>query len=189
MDRLEDVERWDRPYLFRQDLESLVRDLPIGIREGSHEFSTTEGAHFLFRSFCHFRMIPRSNVFSQPRPLPVSQGTEVWAWDGYLNWADDIVPPLPHFSRHTNRRSDFYPSMNQTRYTVETTRNAALLRVSLETQTPCFSGFLSSVDRDEWKPCLEAFDWRLHNGLNTLRVRSVNSAGVKGPVSSLAVTL
>lgn len=189
VDRLEDVERWDRPYLFRQDLETLVRDLPIGIREGRHEFSTTEGAHFLFRSFCHFRMIPRGNVFSQSRPLPVSQGTEVWAWDGYLNWADDNVPPLPHFSRHTNRRSDFYPTMNQARYTVETTRSATSLRVSLETQTPCFSGFLSSVDQDEWNPCAEAFNWRLHNGLNTLRVRSVNSAGVKGPVSSLAVAL
>ena len=124
--RLEDVERWDRPYLFRQDLETLVRDLPIGIREGRHEFSTTDGAHFLFRSFCHFRMIPRGNVFSQSRPLPVSQGTEVWAWDGYLNWADDNVPPLPHFSRHTNRRSDFYPTMNQARYTVETTRKCYL---------------------------------------------------------------
>lgn len=188
-DRLEDVERWDRPYLFRQDLDSLVLDLPIGIREGRHEFSTTDGAHFLFRSFCHFRMIPRSNVFSQPRPLPVSQGTEVWAWDGYLNWADDNVPPLPHFSRHTNRRSDFYPSMNQTRYTVETTRNAALLRVSLETQTPCFSGFLSSVNREAWTSCPEVFDWHLNRGLNTMRVRSFNSAGVKGPVSSLAVAL
>ena len=188
-DRLDDVERWDRPYLFRQDLESLVRDLPIGIREGRHEFSTKEGAHFLFRSFCHFRMIPRSNVFSQPRPLPVSQGTEVWAWDGYLNWADDSVPPLPHFTRHTNRRSDFYPSMNQTRYTVETTDDAASLTVSLETQTPCFSGFLSSTDHAEWKPCPSSFDWRIHTGVNTLRVCSVNSAGVKGHLSSIAVAL
>ena len=189
-DRLEEVERWDRPYLFRQDLESLVQDLPIAIREGGHEFSTTEGAHFLFRSFCHFRMIPRSNVFSRPRPLPVSQGTEVWAWDGYLNWADDKVPPLPHFTRHTNRRSDFYPSMNQTRYTVVGNEDGTALRVNLETQTPCFSSYLSSLDFGEtWKPCPEAFDWHLHRGLNTMRVRSVNSAGVKGPVSSLTVAL
>ncbi|MCY3767456.1 MAG: hypothetical protein OXH06_18730 [Gemmatimonadetes bacterium] len=187
--RLEDVERWDRPYLFRQDLDALVRDLPIAIREGSHEFSTREGAHFLFRSFCHFRMIPRSNVFSQPRPLPVSQGTEVWAWDGYLNWADEKVPPLPHFTRHTNRRSDFYPSMNRTRYTAVANEDGTALKVSLETQTPGFSGYLSSQDRDEWKPCHEAFDWQLHDGVNTMRVRSVNSAGVKGPVSSLAVAL
>lgn len=187
--RLEDVERWDRPYLFRQDLDALVRDLPIAIREGSHEFSTQEGAHFLFRSFCHFRMIPRSNVFSQPRPLPVSQGTEVWAWDGYLNWADDKVPALPHFTRHTNRRSDFYPSMNRTRYTAVANVDGNALRVNLETQTPGFSGYLSSLDRGEWKSCHEAFDWQLHDGVNTMRVRSVNSAGVKGPVSSLAVAL
>ena len=188
-DRLEEVERWDRPYLFRQDLDTLVRDLPIAIREGSHEFSTKEGAHFLFRSFCHFRMIPRSNVFSQPRPMPVSQGTEVWAWDGYLNWADDKVPPLPHFTRHTNRRSDFYPSMNQTRYTVVGNEDGTVLRVTLETQTPCFAGYLSSVDHETWKSSPEAFDWQLHDGLNAMRVRAVNSAGVKGPVSSLAVAL
>ena len=188
-DRLEDVERWDRPYLFRQDLDALVRDLPIAIREGSHEFSAKEGAHFLFRSFCHFRMVPRSNVFSQPRPLPVSQGTEVWAWDGYLNWADDKAPPLPHFTRHTNRRTDFYPSMNQTRYTVVGNEDGTALRFNLETQTPGFSGYLSSLNLGEWKPCPEAFDWRLHGGVNTMRVRSVNSAGVKGPVSSLTVAL
>ncbi len=186
-DRLQEVERWDRPYLFRQDLESLVRDLPIAIRDGSHEFSTTEGAHFLFRSFCHFRIVPRNNMFSQPRPLPVSQGTEVWAWDGYLNWADEKVPPLSHFSNHTNRRSDFYPTMNQTRYTAEATDDPAVLKVSLETYTPCFDGYLSRVDQGEWKSCPEAFDWQLHNGLNTMRVRSVNSACVKGPVSSLTV--
>ena len=59
-DRLKDVERWDRPYLFRQDHDTLVRDLPIAVREGNHEYSATEGAHFLFRSFCHFRMIPEA---------------------------------------------------------------------------------------------------------------------------------
>ena len=119
----------------------------------------------------------------------MSQGTEVWAWDGYLNWADAKVPALPHFTRHTNRRSDFYPSMNQTRYTAEVNEEGSALRVSLETQTPCFSGYLSSLDFNEWKRCQAGFDWRLHEGVNTLRVRSVNSAGVKGPVSSLAVAL
>lgn len=186
-DRVQEVESWDRPYLFRQDLESLVRDLPIAIRDGRHEFSTTEGAHFLFRSFCHFRMIPRNNMFSQPRPLPVSQGTEVWAWDGYLNWADEKVPPLSHFTNHTNRSADFYPSMNQTRYTAEATHDPADLTVRLETQTPCFAGYLSRMDRGPWNACPEEFHWKLHKGLNTFGVRSVNSAGVMGPISSLTV--
>ncbi len=77
--------------------------------------------------------------------------------------------------------------MNQTRYTAEATDDPAVLKVSLETYTPCFDGYLSRVDQGEWKSCPEAFDWQLHNGLNTMRVRSVNSACVKGPVSSLTV--
>ena len=67
VDRLEDVETWERPYLFRQDLELLVEDLPIIYWSGEYEHSTGAGDHgalFLFRSFCHFRIIPRFDVFS-----------------------------------------------------------------------------------------------------------------------------
>ncbi len=185
--RLERVERWDRPYLFHQDLEALVQDLPIVFREGEHPFSTEEGALFLFRSFCHFRMVPRYNVFSQERPLPVSQGTEVWAWNGYLNWADDQVPPLPHFSLHTNRRADFYPTLNQTRYTIERTDDSMELQVSLETRTSNFDCFLTRIDQGAWQQQPARFRWELHSGVNVLQVRSRNSAGVEGVTSAVAV--
>ena len=186
-ERLQQVERWDRPYLFHQDLDELVRDLPISFYNGEYEHSVEEGAFFLFRSFCHFRIIPRFNVFSQERPLPVSQGTEVWSWDGFLNWADDQVPPLAHFSQHTNRRADFYPTLNQTRYTVETTDEVQRLRVHLETETPGFTTFEVCFNRAEWKEEAAQFDWNLHQGLNVLEVRSRNSAGMTGIVSTLSV--
>ncbi len=188
-DRLEQIERWDRPYLFRQDLDALVVDLPIAFREGSYECSVEEGAFFLFRSFCHFRMVPRTNTFSQARPLPVSQGTEVWAWNGYLNWADDQVPPLLHFSRHTNRRADFYPTLNQTRYTIEQGEDPGALEVCLETDTPRFACYLARVDKGVWEERPDHFQWPLHKGLNTLQVRSRNSAGVEGIISSVAVAV
>ncbi len=187
VDRLEEVERWDRPYLFRQDLKALVKDLPIAFREGRHPFPVEEGALFLFRSFCHFRIVPRFNVFSEPRPLPVSQGTEVWAWDGYLNWADDRVPPLAHFTRHTNRRADFYPTLNQTRFTLERDEDPGMLRVHLETDTPNFASYLASVDTGAWEGRSDTFGWPLHEGLNTLRVRSRNSAGAEGIISAVTV--
>lgn len=187
IDRLEEVERWDRPYLFRQDLKALVKNLPIAFREGHHRFSVEEGALFLFRSFCHFRMVPRYNVFSEPRPLPVSQGTEVWGWNGYLNWADDKVPPLAHFTNHTNRRADFYPTLNETRYTLERDEDPGTLRVHLETDTPHFAGYLVSVDLGDWEERPDRFVWRLHEGLNTLRARSRNSAGAEGIVSAVTV--
>ena len=96
-------------------------------------------------------MVPRTNTFSQARPLPVSQGTEVWAWNGYLNWADDQVPPLLHFSRHTNRRADFYPTLNQTRYTIEQGEDPGALEVCLETDTPRFACYLARVDKGGWE--------------------------------------
>jgi len=187
IDRLERAERWDSPYLFRQDLKALVEDLPIAFREGNHKFPVEEGALFLFRSFCHFRMVPRYNVFSEPRPLPVSQGTEVWGWNGYLNWADDKAPPLAHFTHHTNRRADFYPTLNQTRFTLERDGDPETLRVHLETDMPNFAGYLASVDREAWEERPGRFAWRLHEGLNTLRVRSRNRAGVEGIVSAVTV--
>ncbi len=188
-DRLEQIERWDRPYLFRQDLDALVKDLPIAFREGNYDYSVEEGAFFLFRSFCHFRVVPRTNTFSQARPLPVSQGTEVWAWNGYLNWADDQAPPLLHFSHHTNRRADFYPTLNQTRYTIEQSEEPQALEVYLETDTPRFACYLAQVDRGLWEEKPDRFGWPLHEGLNTLQVRSRNSAGVEGIISSVAVAV
>lgn len=187
MRRLDDVERWDRPYLFRQDLDALVADLPIVYREGDYELSAKEGALFMFRSFSHFRMIPRNNMFSKPGPLPVSQGTEVWAWDGYVNWADEKAPPLLHFNGHTNRRADFYPTMNQTRFTAMQGDSEHELALVLETDMPEFVRFEKCVDQGNWEETADAFVWRLHAGINVLHVRGVNTMGVAGVVSGVVL--
>ena len=184
--RLERPERWDRPYLFHQDLEAVVKDLPIAFYDGDYEHSTAEGTLFLFRSFCHFRIVPRFDVFSRPRPLPVSQGTEVWSWNGYLNWADDQVPPLPHFTQHANRRADFYPTLNQTRYVAEAI-DERQLRIYLETETPGFLAFQVRVDEQSWQECPAQIGWPLHEGLNVLEMRALNNMGVPGVVSALNV--
>lgn len=185
-ERLERPERWDRPYLFHQDLEAIVKDLPIAFYDGDYEHSTEEGSLFLFRSFCHFRIVPRFDVFSQPRPLPVSQGTEVWSWNGYLNWADDQVPPLPHFTQHANRRADFYPTLNQTRYVAEAVDERQLC-IYLETETPGFTTFQVRTDGQLWQECPAQIDWPLHEGLNVLEIRALNNIGVPGVVSALNV--
>ena len=188
-ERLERPERWERPYLFHRDLEALVRDLPIAFREGRHSLSVEEGALYIFRTFCHIRIVPRSDVFSRERPLPVSQGREVWAWNGYLNWADDRVPPLAHFSYHTNRRADLYWTQNQVRYILEREEEPSTLRVYLETDTPNFAAFSARVDDGVWDERPATFLWKLHEGMNTLQVRSRNTAGVEGIVSSVTVVL
>jgi hypothetical protein len=190
MDRVEGVETWERPYLYQQDLEALVQDLPITFWDGEYQHSVGAGEHgalFLFRSFCHFRIVPRFDVFSRPRPLPVSQGTEVWSWNGYLNWAEDRVPPLRHFSHHTNRRADFYPTLNQVKFTAHSSDDGGELKMTLETETPDFADFEVRLDRGPWTETEATWDWSLREGMNTAEMRTRNRSGITGVISSLAV--
>ena len=106
---------------------------------------------------------------------------------GYLNWADDRVPPLQHFSHHTNRRSDFYPTLNQTRMTAESTADAMTLQVHLETETPDFAAYESRFGRGPWRETAAPFEWSLRPGMNTLEVRSRNGSGWTGVISSVSL--
>jgi len=187
VERLERPETWRRPYLFHQDVDAMKQDLPIAFREGENAHSVEEGARHILEMFCHFRIVPRSNVYSSERPLPISQGVEVWAWDGYLNWADERVPPLEHFSHHTNRVADMYPTQNQVRYTLMREETTGKIEVYLETDTPNFAGYLVSIDRGAWEQRPDRFVWPLHEGTNSLQVRTRNTAGVEGVVSSVTI--
>ena len=127
-------------------------------------------------------------MYGAERPLPVSQGVEIWAWDGYLNWADEKVPPLEHFTHHTNRIADMYPTQNQVRYTLVRGEKPGEIEVYLETDTPNFAGYIVSLDGSAWEERPDRFTWRLHEGMNSLQVRTRNTAGVEGIVSSVTIT-
>ena len=187
VERLECPETWRKPYLYHQDVDAMKRDLPIAFREGENAHSVEEGALHILELFCHFRIVPRSNAYSSEGPLPVSQGVEVWAWDGYLNWADERVPPLEHFSHHTNRVADMYPTQNQVRYTLMRGEAPGEIEVCLETDTPNFAGYLVSIDCSAWEERPDRFVWRLHEGMNSLQARTRNTAGVEGIVSSVTI--
>ncbi|MBT5057355.1 MAG: hypothetical protein HOM68_12505 [Gemmatimonadetes bacterium] len=190
--RLDEVETWERPYLYRQDLDALVEDLPISYWDGDYEHSAGSGDHgalFLFRSFCHFRVIPRFDVFSRSRPLPVSQGTEVWSWNGYVNWADDKVPPLRHFSTHTNRRADMYPTLNQTHFTAQSQQDGRQVQIWMQTATPDFDCFEVRLNGDNWQPAEGAWNWSLRDGMNSAEMRTRNRSGVTGVISALSVVV
>ena len=104
----------------------------------------------------------------------------------YLNWADDQVPPLSHFTQHTNRRADFYPTLNQTQYVAEAI-DERQLRIYLETETPGFTTFQVRTDGQSWQECPAQIDWPLHEGLNVLEMRILNNMEVPGVVSALNV--
>jgi hypothetical protein len=130
-------------------------------------------------------MVPRSDVFSHPSPLPVSQGSEIWCWDGYLNWADAKTPPLPHFTPYTNRQADFNWPLNQVRYVVEETATPGVVNVTLDHNMPYLAALLARIDQGEWKVVPKHFPWTLHAGVNTLELRGRNNAGVEGMTSDL----
>jgi hypothetical protein len=67
-----------------------------------------------------------------------------WPWNGYINWKDEKTPPLMHYSKHTDRFQDLYPTLNQTKYTLEYGEDDKSILVYLETETPNFKKFLVS---------------------------------------------
>ena len=80
------------------------------------------------------------------------------------------------------------PPLNQTELFLSETGEPGLLRVDLDTETPCFDCFEIRRDQEGWRdldsgPAL----WKLHEGLNLLRARVRNQAGVRGPESRAAV--
>jgi hypothetical protein len=61
------------------------------------------------------------------------------------------------------------------------------LHVAIKTLAPNFKRYEVRMDRDEWKPSEEQFNWLVHSGSNRLEARTVNRFGVIGPVSTAEV--
>jgi hypothetical protein len=184
--RLQQPETWQHPFYYTQRPETYLLNFPMAPADSLEPIPFPQATvDWTIANLAHLRMVPRGDVFSHPAPLPVSQGTEIWCWDGYLDWADAKVPPLPHFSHHTNREADFNWPLNQVRYVVEETAMPGLVNVTLDHNMPYLVALLARVDRGPWKEVQKHFPWSLHAGVNTLELRGRNSAGVEGITSSL----
>jgi hypothetical protein len=185
-DRLQQAETWQHPFVFTQRPETYLLNFPIAPADSFERLPIPQATvDWTITATAYLRMVPRSDVFSHPSPVPVSQGSEIWCWDGYLNWADAKVPPLAHFSRHTNREADFNWPLNQVRYVVEETATPGLVNVTLDHNMPHLAARLARVDRGSWKEVQKRFPWTLHAGVNTLELRGRNSVGVEGMTSGL----
>jgi hypothetical protein len=184
-DRVKDVETWQRPFVYTQQPETYLKNLPIAAADRYLPYSAEKDALDVFSTSSHLRMIPRSDVFSRLSPLPISEGQEIWCWDGYLNWADSKFPPLEHFTWYTNRDKDFNWPLNQVRYVAEETSEPGVVDVTLDNNMPYLASLLAKIDEGDWKRVDSRFQWRLHPGQNTLEVRGRNTAGVEGMTSSV----
>jgi hypothetical protein len=89
----------------------------------------------------------------------------------------------------TSRADEFYWTLNQAEILARPESGAAL-PLAFRTVTPNFAHYEIAVDGQPQPPCpTPEFRWRLHGGVNTLAVRSVNQFGVRGIESSVTLTV
>ena len=132
------------------------------------------------------RMMPRNNFYSQPYPLPKTQGF-TWDWSEYWIWEDRQTPQsyAYRYRNITARRADWEWTPNRVRFDASCGGAPRTIDVQMGTFTPGFETFVVRVDGKEWHPSGRTFAWTLHEGRNRLEMRARNVAGVDGPVSHL----
>lgn len=131
----------------------------------------------------HLQMPLRNDFASRPTPVPWRLSSN-WGSDQFYCWYSDDFPRKREYADHSSRWQDFSAPLNQAQCFVHQTDVAGLLRVEVDTQTPCFDCFMIQTDAAPWQTRADAaWDWQLHPGLNRLQVRVRNQAGVCGPVS------
>jgi hypothetical protein len=186
------VENWERPFVpdIGKDVISRIR---IGMRQGNNPYSIKNYNNNIFPSLItmgHFKIIPRNDFLSHPLPVPESQGTTMWGWDGFLNWYDDAFPKRDEYQKYTNRSTDFYPPLNQAKVFLNETNKLGIINVVVEEFTPGgFESLLVKVNDGAWHTeNKSSWNWRLRSGLNNVKVRTRNVRGILGPVSDINVT-
>jgi len=63
------------------------------------------------------------------------------------------------------------------------------LSVGIKTMTPNFKEFQIRIDGGPWRETADIFTWPLQDGENTLEARAINTFGVAGPASSVALNV
>lgn len=182
------VETWQHPFVPESGPEAAAK-VRVGIRQGDNPFSAAGDGRHILEMFGHFRIIPRNDFLSHPRPVPVHQGATMWGWDGFLNYYDEKFPKRWEYQRYSDRALDFYEPLNQAEVVLEETADRGVLKVDVDTFTPGFETFLVRVDDGPWTELKSpVWPWKLNPGKNRLAVRVRNVRGVSGPASELEVT-
>jgi hypothetical protein len=131
----------------------------------------------------------RNDFASRPEPVPWRVSSN-WGGDLLYGYYNDIFPRKREYQHHTNRWQDFNPVLNRCELTLSETGEAGTIRVDVDTETPCLDSFNVQRDDGDWVGQTEtSIDWVLHEGLNHLRIRARNTAGVLGPESSASVVM
>jgi len=195
-DRLKEImprqANWEYPIRWLVPSDSLAYKVRIAYREGfSSKFSikdSKQGPHLLLlKGQLHTPI--RNDFASRQHPVPWRISSN-WGGNIFYGYYNDIFPRKREYSLHTDRCQDFNYPLNQSDLTVSEYEQPGILRVDVDTYTPCFETFVVRFDNAEWEEISgTSFEWRLHEGLNELFVRTRNTVGVLGPASYVSVVM
>jgi hypothetical protein len=182
---------WEFPVQWQLPEKSMLDGVRIAYREGDNEHTVLsedeiEGQELLtFKG--HVQMPLRNDFASRPHPLPWRISSNWGSHQFYCHYSE-MFPRKEEYQHHTNRWQDFNPTLHQAELTLSETAGPGVLRVDVDTETPHFDVFLARVDSGDWRPYpTTGFEWRLHEGLNRLCVKTRNRAGVCGPESRASI--
>lgn len=111
-------------------------------------------------------------------------------WGPQLKWADDTTPPQIT-ADNTGDPDDFVWPLNEVAVTlrkVSLPGEPVVLEAVFRTLTPSFDRYILEIDGVPAKVSGGRYVWVLHDGVNSLKVASLNKAGRRGFPSEFALT-
>ena len=178
--------------------------LPIAMENGGHAFSGKINQDYIwwkvtfnesnpgysggygFYNTAEVRWLPRSNWLSQKSPLPVTHGRTHWGWDGYYAWTDQQTPETPEHRYFVRRNSDMYGTLFTVDFSAKLSGENAL-KINMATDSPGFKYYELIANGQRILIPGSNYQWKLAPGLNKLEMRSIDTLGNPGALSSLEI--
>ncbi|MBT6145065.1 MAG: transglutaminase domain-containing protein [Gemmatimonadetes bacterium] len=132
-----------------------------------------------------FMISMRNDETTTLEPGEPEHGKCSYHYDGYLFWHDEKTPPLPHYSRQTERIGDLYWDLHRVHMHLQA--GAEGLVIDLDTETPNLAHFEIRLDGGGWEERPACFTVPLHDGENRIEARVVNKHGRAGSISHVTV--
>ena len=129
----------------------------------------------------------RNNLLDSPLPGDLDSNGDVSDTE-WLVWRDGAQQTLhPEFPYTTDRPGDLYWTLNQVAIYPCYGKQAGMLHLDFDTQTPNFKRYEVRLDGGAWRSSGSSIDWPLHAGRNLLEARIVNAFEKPGIVSTMEV--
>lgn len=134
------------------------------------------------------RLTTRNDFHSRREPWFPHFGEGVHDFDEFLSWSDEKTPPGDRITRFSDRRRDFYWTLDQASVkAVRTDGNS--LDLEFGHSMPFFEEFRVRIDDGPPETTGNRFHWMLHGGLNSIEAVPCDKFGRTGIPARLEVML